>query len=168
MPFETNEEASALFEYWDWKERQAKFIINSVRVYEFYQKEWEIPLWDDRLMEFFKKVPVKYRYKKYLYDYTLHKMYPAYFPEPAKPDGQKTLKSKYGALYPLAKKVYNQKKLLQQYYTEPMEWYGIYPTYSKYLKELSFRDNHLKYKQPYNINSFLAKDYILHLRGESR
>ena len=166
LPFSTNEQASALFEYWDWKERQAKFIINSVRVYEFFDKEWAIPLWDDRLMEVFKKVPVKYRYKQYVYDYTLNKMYPDYFPVPAKPEQQPTsLKNKYGALYPLLKKVYNQKRLYQQYFKEPMEWYGIYPTYPKYLKELTFQHHHVTYKEPYNINSFLTKDYILHLNG---
>lgn len=169
LPFQTNEQASALFEYWDWKERQAKFIINSVRVYEFYEKGWEIPLWDDRLMEFFKTVPVEHRFKKYLYDYTLHQMYPDYFPKPEKPAGKETsLKQKYGVFYNTAKKLYNKKKLYQKYYTEPMEWYGIYKSYPEYLGALSFKYDRLKYSQPYNINSFLAKDYIQSLKGESK
>ncbi|MFO1444389.1 hypothetical protein KDN24_14515 [Bacillus sp. Bva_UNVM-123] len=161
LPFTTNEQASALFEYWDWRERQAKFIINSIRVYEFYEKGWEIPLWDDRLMEFFKTVPVELRFKKYLYDYTLHEMYPEFFTKPEKPVAKEaSLKEKYGVFYKTAKKLYNKKKLYQQYYTEPMEWYGIYKSYPEYLKALSFKYDRLKYKQPYNINSFLAKDYI--------
>lgn len=167
LPFQTNEQASALFEYWDWRERQAKFIINSVRVYEFYEKNWDIPLWDDRLMDFFNTVPVDLRFKKYLYDYTLNKMYPDYFPEPVKPVGKEaSLKQKYGVFYKTAKKLYNRKKLYQQYYTEPMEWYGIYKNYPEYVKALSFKHDGLKYKQPYNINSFLAKDYIQSLKGE--
>lgn len=167
LPFKTNEQASALFEYWDWKERQAKFIINSIRVYEFYEKGWEIPLWDDRLMEFFKTVPVELRFKKYLYDYTLHQMYPDFFPKPEKPIGKEaSLKEKYGVFYKTAKKLYNKKKLYQQYYTEPMEWYGIYKSYPDYLKELTFKYDHRKYSQPYNINSFLAKDYIQSLKGD--
>lgn len=169
LPFETNEEATALFEYWDWKERQAKFIINSVRVYEFYHKAWELPLWDDRLMDFFKQVPVELRFKKYLYDYTLNKMYPGFFPVPHKPEGKKaSLKDKYGMFYGVAKKAYNQKKLYQQYFTEPMEWFGIYGSYSRYVRELSFKYDKIKYKQPYNINSFLVKDYILSLKGDSK
>lgn len=169
LPYQTNEQASALFEYWDWKERQAKFIINSIRVYEFYEKGWAIPLWDDRLMEFFKTVPVEFRFKKYLYDYTLHQMYPDYFPKPEKPMGKETsLKEKYGVLYKTAKKLYNKKKLYQQYYKEPMEWYGIYKSYPDYLKALSFKYDQRKYSQPYNINSFLAKDYIQSLKGDSK
>lgn len=38
--------------FWEWQERHAKFICNSVRVYEFYNFEWRMPLWDKRLIEF--------------------------------------------------------------------------------------------------------------------
>ncbi|WP_113930700.1 asparagine synthetase B family protein [Bacillus sp. P14.5] len=162
LPYKSNEEASALFEYWDWKERQAKFIINSLRVYEFYQESWEIPLWDDRIMEFFKKVPVSLRFNKYLYDYTLHRMYPSFFAKPKKLYGRDaSLSKKYGKLYGMGKKVYQKKKLWQQYYKDPMEWYGIFPDYKSYLLALRFRIDGLTYKNPYNINSFLVKDFIL-------
>jgi len=60
-------------EYFNFNQRQAKFIINSVRVYEFFGYEWRIPLWDRELIEFFLKIPLKYRinqnlYKKYAVD----------------------------------------------------------------------------------------------------
>jgi asparagine synthase (glutamine-hydrolysing) len=168
LPYQTSEEASALFEYWDWKERQAKFIINSLRVYEFYGQGWEIPLWDDRIVEFFKKVPVSLRFNKYLYDYTLHKMYPSYFDMPKQLSGKEaSLSQKYGVLYGVGKKVYQKKKLWQQYYKDPMEWYGIFPDYKSYLLALRFRVEGLTYKNPYNINSFLVKDYILKNRRVS-
>jgi asparagine synthase (glutamine-hydrolysing) len=60
-------------EYFDFNERQAKFIINSVRVYEFFGYEWRIPFWDTELINFFLRVPIEYRinrklYKKYARD----------------------------------------------------------------------------------------------------
>ncbi|WP_269848621.1 asparagine synthase-related protein [Methanosarcina horonobensis] len=54
-------------EYFDSNERQAKFIINSVRVYEFFGYEWRIPLWDAELMEFFLRVPIEHRINRNLY-----------------------------------------------------------------------------------------------------
>jgi len=167
LPYENKEEASALFEYWDWRERQAKFIINSLRVYEFYEKSWDIPLWDDRFMEFFKKVPVKWRYKKYLYDYTLHKMFPDYFPKPTG-EMSPSLKQKYGRLYPLAKKLYNKMRILSQYHKDPKGWFGICGDYGNYLKQLSFMYDHHIFKQPSNITSFLAKDYILSINRKKK
>jgi asparagine synthase (glutamine-hydrolysing) len=166
FPYETKEEASALFEYWDWKERQGKFIINSLRVYEYYGQSWEIPLWDDEIAQFFLKIPVHLRYKKYLYNYTLYKMFPDYFHEPKMSGYQNvSLKQKYGILYPFLKKIYNKKRILLQYYQDPMEWFGIQGNYLNYLKNLSFKVNGTHYYNPYNINSFLVKDYIKNVKG---
>ena len=54
-------------EYWDFQERQAKFIVNSVRVYEFFGYSWRLPLWDNELIEYFKKIPLSYRMNTNLY-----------------------------------------------------------------------------------------------------
>ncbi|WP_144509594.1 asparagine synthase C-terminal domain-containing protein [Bacillus sp. FJAT-22090] len=155
-----NERVTSIIDEWNWKERQAKFIINSIRVYEYFEQDWSMPLWDDRLIYFFSKIPADLKYKKYLYDYTLHKMYPDFYPLPHKPGPENSLKNKYGLLYPILRKVYRKRKLYKQYFEEPMEWYGIYPTYQQYKQSLSFKRNGNKYKQPYNINAFIAKDMI--------
>ncbi len=59
------------FEQWEWQERQSKFINNSVRVYEFWGYDWWLPLWDNDIVDFWLKMPLKYRkekrfYKKYV------------------------------------------------------------------------------------------------------
>lgn len=56
------------FEKWEWQERQAKFIINSVRVYEFWNYDWYLPLWDKDFMIFWQNVPLRLRKNKTLYD----------------------------------------------------------------------------------------------------
>jgi len=54
-------------EWFNVQERQGKFVVNSVRVYEFFGYEWLIPLWDNTLFEFWKHVPIALRYHRKLY-----------------------------------------------------------------------------------------------------
>lgn len=61
------EEAADIFECWDWQERQAKFIANSIRVYEFLGYEWRLPLWDNEMMSYWSKIPVNLRVGRNLY-----------------------------------------------------------------------------------------------------
>ena len=49
-------EAANAAEYWDWKERQPKYILNSLRVYEFWGYKWYVPLWDAELIDFWLRV----------------------------------------------------------------------------------------------------------------
>ena len=60
-------EAADRFEYWDCQERQAKFIVNSVRVYESFGFEWRLPLFDHELMDFWSRVPLNGRIGRRLY-----------------------------------------------------------------------------------------------------
>ncbi len=53
-------------ELWDAVSRQALYIINSCRAYEFMGARWR-SLWDYDLMDFFMKVPLEYRLGKRLY-----------------------------------------------------------------------------------------------------
>jgi asparagine synthase (glutamine-hydrolysing) len=63
----TPEKAADTFEYWDLQERQAKFIVNSVRVYESFDYEWRLPLFDAELMDFWARVPLRGRVGRRLY-----------------------------------------------------------------------------------------------------
>ena len=49
------------FEEWDWQERQAKFISNSMRAYEFHGFDWWMPLWDVEFLRFWQGVPLELR-----------------------------------------------------------------------------------------------------------
>lgn len=64
------EKACALMETYDIKERQAKFICNAVRAYEFYGFQWAMPLFDMAVFEAWGRIPLEKKYKKrmsYLY-----------------------------------------------------------------------------------------------------
>lgn len=60
--------AAELFEYWDLQERQAKFIVNSIRVYEDLGFSWRLPFWDNEMLSFWAKVPLQYRLKRGLWE----------------------------------------------------------------------------------------------------
>ena len=69
------------FEHWDWQERQAKYICNSVRVYEFFGYSWWMPFWDRVFMDFWLDVPLHLRqdrawYKKYVQNKYLENVVP--------------------------------------------------------------------------------------------
>jgi asparagine synthase (glutamine-hydrolysing) len=61
------EQAADTFERWDLRERQAKFIVNSMRVYEYLGFEWRLPLFDHELMDFWARVPFDLRLGRKLY-----------------------------------------------------------------------------------------------------
>lgn len=54
-------------EYWDWQERQAKYICNSVRTYEYFGYKWSLPLWDSQLMDFWLKIPIRLKLNRKLF-----------------------------------------------------------------------------------------------------
>lgn len=61
-----NEVASEIMKF-NWQERQAKYITNSVRVYEQFNFDWWLPLWDQEFMMLWEKVPLKHRINRLLY-----------------------------------------------------------------------------------------------------
>ncbi len=61
------QEAVDAFEQWDWQERQAKYIVNSVRLYEFWGYSWWLPLWDNPFVEFWQRTPLEQRFGRRRY-----------------------------------------------------------------------------------------------------
>ena len=67
FPRNTHNDLACMYEYWEWQERQAKYIINSIRVYDFFGFSWRIPLWDRGIMDFWKRIPISLKMNSYLY-----------------------------------------------------------------------------------------------------
>ncbi len=63
----TKTKATEITENWNLKERQAKYIINSVRVYEFFNYEWRLPLLDIELINYWRSVPPGLRLNRDIY-----------------------------------------------------------------------------------------------------
>ena len=58
-------------ESWDLKERHAKFIVNSAKVFSFFGYEYVFPLWDKQLVDFMLPMPFSLRMNRRLYEHTL-------------------------------------------------------------------------------------------------
>ncbi len=59
-------QAIDLFEAWNWQERQAKAIVNTVRICEFWKHPWHLPYWDGDILAFWKSVPHFHRFNRKL------------------------------------------------------------------------------------------------------
>ena len=57
----TSQDLANASEKWEWQERQAKYICNSIRVYEYFDYDWWLPLWDKKFVEFWEGVPLVLR-----------------------------------------------------------------------------------------------------------
>jgi asparagine synthase (glutamine-hydrolysing) len=80
-----DEDPSSRYEAWEWQERQAKFIVHSVRIYEYFGYQWSLPLWDFELVDFFRTLPFQYRKHKALYNEAVAALDPDLNRYPANP-----------------------------------------------------------------------------------
>ena len=61
------DQAIALYEQFEFDERQAKYVINGQRNYEYLGLDWSLPLWDSALVEFWRNVPVEMKFGQKLF-----------------------------------------------------------------------------------------------------
>ena len=67
VPFTEAHNSATAFDLFEFENRQARYIANSVRSFEYYGFGWWLPLCDSSLMDFFLSVPTDLRNVKRLY-----------------------------------------------------------------------------------------------------
>lgn len=67
MSFYKIENYYKIYEDLEFENRQCKYVINGIRLYEFFNYEWRLPLWDPNYIDFWKQVPLKYKLNQKLY-----------------------------------------------------------------------------------------------------
>lgn len=60
----------------EYENRQAKYVVNCQRLYDYNKIDWLLPLWNISFVKFWKSVPIEYKlnqmlYKKVLYELNL-------------------------------------------------------------------------------------------------
>ena len=73
FPSHDPESFSNVFEDWFTGHKVARFVVNAVRTYEWFDHEWRLPLWDRQLIEWWYRIPLPRRihsvlYRKYLFE----------------------------------------------------------------------------------------------------
>ena len=48
----------SVYEDWWVRHRSARFIVNTVRTFEWFGHEWRLPLWDNELLEWWQRIPL--------------------------------------------------------------------------------------------------------------
>ena len=128
--------ASAL-ESWESRERVSKYVVNSVRAYEFWGYDWWIPFWDREFLDFWTTVPVEMRLRKRLYTPYVERVFAAQAgvqreaQPPAAHHGSLLPRAKRWVLntplYPLARDAYRQLRARSEYDRHLLAWFGAVP-----------------------------------------
>ena len=58
----------SIIEYLEFYNRQSKHVCSRQRVYEYFNYEWALPLWDKEYIDFWKKIQMEYKLKQRLYE----------------------------------------------------------------------------------------------------
>ena len=154
-----------IFEMFNWKERQHKHILQSLKIYEFFGFEWYIPLWDDSLIDFWRKIPLdlkinKTLYKNYLVKTDFDKLFLNVTCD-AENNLSKPIKNIITSkILVFKRKIFRQfleiKKYILDYFLHPLNWYKMF-SYMSVLKVYKFQ----------NIYSFLVRYYINEIKKSS-
>lgn len=136
-----NESCANAIELFDFNERQAKYIVNAVRVYEFFGFQWRIPLWDSELIDFFLKIPFALRFKQVLYrEYVAKKISESHFKilnnigcttnikyntRTNLVHNIKSLAKKNPLIMRFGRRIYTLWRIHSEYNNSPFAWYGI-------------------------------------------
>lgn len=157
---------SSTFEFWDVSERQSKFIINSLRAYEFWGYSWWIPFWDNEFMEFWSRIPIDMKLHQKIYKLYVNNIFHTLSDKNIEISNEKSNPItniviafiKRTPFIGVARKIYRHHNISKAYESNPLAFYGAIP------KEKFSR----LYSGNSNINSFLAADIISSLSRESR
>ncbi len=149
-----------IYEWYNWKERQQKHVLHSLRVYDYFDYDWYVPLWDNELINFWKEIPLDKKLNKKLYklyleiidNYDIFSNVNQFY----KKNKLRLYLEKFYIIKFLIKikrkllTLNNKtKKYLLDYYMHPLQWYGMFK-YHKVLSIYMFQ----------NIYSILAEYYI--------
>lgn len=156
--FHTHRDVAAGIEFFDWHERQSKFIVQFVTVYRVFGFPFELPLWSNEIIDFFVDLPLSLKmgkkfYLKYLYETDYFDLFRELAPSPKRNSGEQPIKKeKLKSIRNIKRKVYNDwfYKMFFQYFQDDLNYYSPFGIW-RVLKALGM------HRHP---NSFFVQDFL--------
>lgn len=143
------------FHEFEMKERQSKFICNSVRLYEFFGYEWALPLCDVNFLNLMKEVPLEYKKNKKLVRNFIGM---TEIESTADNSFYKEIASKLKKI-PIIRKNARKYSKIPKYWTDPLLTGSLYGS-RKYFKTL------FKSGEFFSINSIEKELFLMELERE--
>jgi asparagine synthase (glutamine-hydrolysing) len=160
-------EAISFFESWEWKERQGKYVINGLNIYNFFGFEWYTPFLEKEFLDFFSSLSYQFRYRQNFQKQALHYLFPNFYP---KEEWLKPLNIKEGTViskikkelvkFPLVKYLYSKRVAYRCLLTDfGLKRYTVFDNKSKNIKLFGLKNvltNNVK-----RIFYFYTLEYLL-------
>lgn len=150
----TPQDYASIEEWMDTAERQAKFIVHSTRVYEFFGYEWLIPLWDKTQFDFWKKISLQWRFERKLYYYIVADKLPSTNDLTFKKRLEKELRK-----IPVVHQIASRTRRIQNWWISPLQL-EHYFTAAEYFKACILE------KSTFDVNTLLSKKVISKLKNK--
>lgn len=140
-----------LYEFWEWIERQTKYVTQSVRAYEFFNYKWLMPLWDFELIDYWKNVPLIQKKKQNLYiDYLKDYNYKNLFRNYRRTQSQFPIQYKWLIIFGnIAHLLFGRSK--KENFYKIMQYYGQYNHQYKVYSLSEFMRNYKIIKNPLSL-----------------
>ncbi len=161
-------EAMRTCELWEWRARQSAYVVQGQRSYEFYDRDWELPLWDDAYLNFWSRIPLaekrdQFLYKSFLSNWNYKGLFrDVSFPEYLSPASLRVV-SKAFVVFGGRRVEYRRRYL--HYWQEYAHQYSIVP-FSEYIKLANQHRNPVSFfsrqilKDWYNVDALSLKQHI--------
>jgi asparagine synthase (glutamine-hydrolysing) len=160
-PIRSTADMIAASELWEFQERQAKFIINSMRCYEYWGYDWALPICDAEMVDFWLHVDKKSWYLEFLRrwrHFGLTHSPPSSRAVRILKSGAKRFISAWKPLYYLKMGFRTRRSRYLDYFRHIHRWYGFHTPRQHITATSSFPS--FRWSHTSNVNSVLTRMVI--------